>query len=389
MSRRIINELDDICRIYWYSSKKVKSVMLNQLCKQYGCHRKSAIRKLNRRLHGIGKDPKARNGAKVKYEPGELLEPLRDIWLSTDQMCSKRLHEALPLWLPHYSKDLSDDVKSKLLSMSPATIDRLLQGTRKIDGKKQRCRTRPGTLLKNKIEIKTDNWDVTEPGFMEADTVAHCGNSLNDDFVWSLNMVDIYSGWTEVRAIWGKYADGVIDAINDIERYLPFILKGFDSDNGSEFINHELFRHLEDREHPVKFTRSRPYKKNDNAHVEGRNWTHVRQLMGYSRFDSPELVDVINELYRNEWSQLNNFFCPSMKIKSKTKINSRYQRKYFKSMTPFQWLLESKTVSVKKKEQLQLQFEGLNPFELRKKIEEKLKVIFSKVRLHKKPRKKI
>ena len=389
MTRRIINELDDISRLYWYSSRKGKTTMLDNLCSIYKCHRKSAIRKLNSRLHRIDKNPKVRNGPKVKYEPGVLLEPLRDIWLATDQMCSKRLHEALPHWLPHYSKELSHDVKFKLLSMSPATIDRLLHDTRKIEGKKRRCRTRPGTLLKNKIEIKTDNWDVTEPGFMEADTVAHCGDSLSDDFAWSLDMVDIYSGWTEVRATWGKHANGVINAINDVERYLPFILKGFDSDNGSEFINHELLKNLEERENPVKFTRSRPYKKNDNAHVEGRNWTHVRQLMGYGRFDNPALVDLMNDLYRNEWSQLNNFFCPSMKLKSKVKINSRYQRKYFKSTSPYHRLLGSEAITPEKKQALKEQFEQLNPFELRAKIEEKLKVIFSKVKLHKSPRKKI
>jgi len=155
MTRRIINELDDIQRIYWYSSKEIKTAMLDRLCKLYGCHRKAAIRKLNKADHRR----KARNGPKVVYEPEELLNPLREIWLATDKMCSKRLREALPLWLPHYSKSLSDGVKGKLLQMSPSTIDRLLHDTRKVEG-----------------------------------------TNFSGDFVWSLTMVDIYSGWTEIRA---------------------------------------------------------------------------------------------------------------------------------------------------------------------------------------------
>ena len=196
---------------------------------------KAAIRKLNKADHRR----KARNGPKVVYEPEELLNPLREIWLATDKMCSKRLREALPLWLPHYSKSLSDGVKGKLLQMSPSTIDRLLHDTRKVEG-----------------------------------------TNLSGDFVWSLTMVDIYSGWTEFRTAWNKGAQGVLDGIEDIVSLIPFKLRGFDSDNGCEFLNYHLLRYLEERKEPVKFTRSRPYQKNDNAHVEERNWTHVRQLLG-------------------------------------------------------------------------------------------------------------
>lgn len=385
MTRRIINELDDICRIYWYSDRKTKSAMLDQLCARYNCHRKSAIRKLNK----IDRKRKARNGPKVTYKAEELLEPLRDIWLATDQMCSIRLKEALPLWLPYYSKPLSNQVRQKLLAMSPSTIDRLLRDTRKIEGRKRRCTTKPGTLLKNKIEIKTDNWDVKEPGFMEADTVAHCGRSLSGDFIWSVTLTDIYSGWTEIRAVWNKGADGVIKSIKDIELRLPFKLRGFDSDNGSEFLNYHLLHYLQERKEPVKFTRSRPYRKDDNAHVEQRNWTHVRQLLGYGRFSNPKLTELINDLYCNEWSQLNNYFCPSMKLKSKTKINSKYRRKYFKTLTPYQRLLRSGKLTTTKQSELKKQFQQLNPFELRQVVESKLKKIFSMTKLHKNPRKKI
>lgn len=160
--------------------------------------------------------------------------------------------------------------------------------------------TKPGTLLKNHIPIRTGFWDVSVPGFMEADTVAHCGNSLSGDFVWGLTLTDILTGWTECRATWNKGSTGVVNQVKAIEQALPFTLRGFDCDNGSEFLNYRLLRYF--TEHPEKpqFTRSRPYKKNDNAHVEQKNWTHVRHLFGYDRLDSPAPVEKMNALYAND-----------------------------------------------------------------------------------------
>ena len=177
---------------------------------------------------------------------------------------------------------LEESLRSKLTSISAASIDRLLKPIR-VQHPKGLSGTKPGTLLKNQIPIRTTHWDITLPGFMEADTVAHCGNSLAGDFVWSLTLTDILTGWTECRATWNKGSSGVLEQIKAIEQALPFKLRGFDCDNGSEFLNHHLLRYFS--EHPVKpvFTRSRPYKKNDNAHVEQKNWTHVRQLFGYER----------------------------------------------------------------------------------------------------------
>lgn len=385
MRERIINDFKSFCRLYRYSSKEIKSKLLDEFCRVHDCHRKSAIRKL-RKPKG---NPKTKPGPKKQYKPEEVLEPLKRLWLATDQMCSKRLHSALPLWLPHYSEKLSEKIKKQLLSMSPATIDRLLHDIRKIEGRKRRCGTKPGTLLKNKIEIKTDHWDVTEPGFMEADTVAHCGSSLSGDFIWSITLVDIFSEWTENFAVWNKGAGGILNGIKEIEGDLPFILRGFDSDNGSEFLNYHLLHYFHERNKPVQFTRSRPYRKDDNAHVEQRNWTHVRQLLGYARFDDVRLVTLINDIYRNEWRLLNNFFCPSMKLIEKVKINSKYRKKYSKPQTPYERLQASNKISARKKEQLKKQFEQLNPFILRQGIERKLKKVFALVELPKKSRTKI
>ena len=214
---------------------------------------------------------------------------------------------------------------------------------------------------------------------MEADTVAHCGNSMAGDFIWSLTLTDIHSSWTECRATWNNGAQGVIEQIKNIEQGLPFPLKGFDCDNGTEFLNHHLLRFFTDRTPKIKFTRSRPYKKNDNAHVEQKNWSHVRHLLGYDRLDEPRLVDLINELYPNEWSLYQNHFCPTFKLIKKERINSKYKKKYESPKNPYQRLMESDQVTIQKKKQLLACHEDLNPFILKQNIERKLKTIFKLV----------
>jgi hypothetical protein len=259
--------------------------------------------------------------------------------------------------------------------MSPATMDRLLKKERARYPGKGLCGTRPGGLLKNQIPIRTDNDDADRPGYLEADTVAHCGNSLAGDFVWSVTFTDIYSQWTENRAVWNKGAQGVLEQLKNVEASLAFELLGFDVDNGSEFLCHHLWRYLLDRPQPVPLTRSRPYRKNDQAHVEQKNWTHVRQLLGYQRLEEPQLVPLVNELYR-DWGQLHNFFCPNLKLLSKTRKGARTIRKYSPAQTPYQRLLQSEHVSEQQKQRLRNQFERLNPFELKKRIEQHLKTVF-------------
>ena len=388
MRRRKINQLEVDRRFYMYSSRKLKSRILDSYCEAHGYNRKYAIRKLGRYSISSSKRP----GPSVKYAPEKLLKPLRRIWFDTDQMCGKRLVAALPLWLPYYSKKyepLSAEVENLLLSISAATVDRMLKDTKKITARRRRCATKPGTLLKNKIAIKTSNWDVTEPGYMEADSVAHCGNSLQGDFVWSITLTDIYSEWTEIRAAWNKGAFGILTGIEDIESKLPFKIKGFDSDNGSEFLNHHLYQYFNERNEKVVFTRSRPYKKNDNAHVEQKNWTHVRQLMGYGRFGDSGLVELMNDLYRCEWSLLNNYFCPSMKLIKKIKVGSKYRNTYDEPQTPYQRLLKSGKIGEKKKAELRAIFKTLDPYSLRQSIEAKLAVIMARVTPALKPKNKV
>jgi hypothetical protein len=365
---------------YMRGNRKVKSAILDEYCKTSGCHRKHATRLLTRTSIGWRDKPA---GRKKAYKPEDLLEPLKQLWFATDQLCGRRLKVAIPLWMPYYEAlygALELGIKQQLLSASSATLDRLLKPCR---GRypKRLSGTRPGSLLRQQIPIKTNQWNEDRPGFVEADTVAHCGMSLAGNFVWSITLTDIYSGWTENRATWNKGSHGVFAQLESIEKDLPFIILGFDSDNGGEFLNFHLMKYFLERDQPVQFTRSRPYHSGDNAHVEQKNWTHVRQLFGYYRFENIKLVDLMNDVYQNECSLLHNYFYPSMKLQDKVRIQSKIKKKYDAPMTPFQRLMGSEHVTDLQKEKLQNTMNSLNPFDLKKSLELKLKKIFSLIKL--------
>lgn len=372
--------LQAISKRYCRSDKTNKQKILDEFCAVCGYARKYAIRLLNRKQDSPSL-PRKRPGAKQKYHTSSLMEPLRRIWFASDQLCGKRLKAALPLWLPHYENEygtLSETVRGDLLKVSAATLDRLLKPLR-VQHPKGLSGTKPGSLLKTQIPIRTQHWDETQPGFMEADTVAHCGNSLAGDFVWSLTMTDIVTGWTECRATWNKGSLGVLEQIQAIETVLPFPLRGFDCDNGSEFLNHHLLRYFTDHPASPAFTRSRPYKKNDNAHVEQKNWTHARQLFGYDRIGKPELVAMMNTIYRSLWCPLQNHFCPSLKLKEKHRNGAKYIKKYHAPQTPYQRVLDHPDVPETTKIALKKQHDQLNPFAIKANIEQQLKLIFSQV----------
>lgn len=364
---------------YKKATKQQKTIILQEFCSVCGYNRKYAIRILNNSKKN--KWQKSRAGCKPIYSSEAFFTVLKNIWIAADYICSKRLKAAIPLWLPYYEStygSISNNIKLKLCTVSPATIDRLLKRVH-LHSNKGLTGTKPGSLLKNQIPIRTHNWDISKPGFMEADTVAHCGNSLHGDFIWSLTMTDIHTGWTENRAVWNKGAKGVLKQIKNIEDLIPFKLRGFDCDNGSEFLNYHLLNYFTSNKNKTKFTRSRPYKKNDNAHVEQKNWTQVRHLFGYDRLETESLVEPMNDLYANEWSFYNNFFRPSQKLIEKTRINSKYKKKYDIPKTAYLRVMESEHVSEQKKEVLKKIYQNLNPFELKTKIESKLKAIFKEV----------
>ena len=363
---------------YKRANRKDKSIILDELCQNCGYHRKHAIRALNTFKRYTKPKPKKR-GRPSQYNIASIIKPLKRIWLAANLPCSKRLKAILPLWLPSYEKDygkLPHDSIVLLHDISAATIDRLLKPTRIKYKGRGRSTTKPGTLLKKQIPIKTDQWDETRPGFLEADTVAHCGESMAGMFAFTIDCVDIATTWTEQRAVWGKGETGVLEQIKDIEDSIPFPLLGFDSDNGSEFLNYHLLRHFHHRDQPVQFTRSRPYHKNDNAHVEQKNWTHVRQWLGYQRLDNPDVVALMNDLYTSEWRLYHNFFMPSVKLLEKKRIASKTIKRYDTPKTPYQRVMESTDISKEVKLSLKKQFEQLNPFRLRKAMEIKLAKIF-------------
>lgn len=365
---------------YRQSDRAEKKLILDEFCEVCGYARKYAIRILN--ASGRSKPSrKKKSGPKPRYSDPALMVALKKIWFTSDQPCGKRLKMAIPIWLPHYEETfgaLEQSIREQLLTISAATLDRLLKPVR-AKNPKGLTGTKPGTLLKNQIPIRTHFWDETLPGFVEADTVAHCGNSLEGNFVWTLTMTDIVTGWTECRGTWNKGSGGVIEQIKVIESLLPFPLRGFDCDNGSEFLNHHLLTYFSDHPNQPAFTRSRPYKKNDNAHVEQKNWTHARQLFGYDRIGKEHLVPLMNEVYSTLWCPLQNHFCPTLKLKEKSRVGAKYVKKYHAPMTPYERVMAHPAIPDETKTALREQHAELNPFKLKIQIEQKLKVIFSHV----------
>ena len=364
------------------TSRKEKTQLLSEICTTTGYNRKYVLRFLSHGRKRGRKRTLARRGRK-QYYGTEIIKPLKKIWLTANLPCGKRLKAILSLWLPSYESlfgALGDDLRKKILSVSAATIDRLLRQPRLKHTQRGRCTTKPGGLLRAQIPIQTGQWQQERPGFLEADTVAHCGMSTAGQFASTLDCVDVRTGWSEQRAVWCKGADGVVTQMRSIEKSLPFELLGFDADNGSEFINLQLFKHFYSRQKKVIFTRSRAYHKNDNAHVEQKNWTHVRQWIGYERIETPDGVKALNELYTNEWRLFHNFYCASVRLLAKTRIGSKRIKKYEDPKTPYQRVLESKYVSDFQKNKLTEIFTNTNPFTLRKAMETRLRKLFKIIR---------
>ena len=366
---------------YRGSKGKRKSKILDEYCQVTGFHRKHAIRKFNNFKFFI--KPKSRAGRPKIYHPKEMIDVLKKIWIEADQPCSKRLKTILPVWMPHYPQlygPIDLNVYKALLRISAATIDRLLKPVRFKFKVKGRTTTKPGSLLRNQIPIKTDQWNEFQPGFIESDTVHHCGETTAGQYALTVNYTDIATGWTEQRAVWGKGETGVLEQTEDVENALPFAILGFDADNGGEFINDHLFKYFTQRsKNPVQFTRSRAYKKNDNAHIEQKNWTHVRRWLGYDRFENRLLVDLLNDLYKNEWRLYHNFFIPSVKLIEKKRVGSKVIKRYDIPKTPYQRILEAdpKIVTPAMKAKLTKQYKTLNPFGLKRAIDKKIDKILN------------
>ena len=360
---------------YQKASRKQKSQILNEVCTNLGFNRKYAVRWLRNWKPPRRRKPKNKPGPKPQYQQPDFLKALKEIWIATNLICSKRLKEAIPDWIGHYQQlygFLPQEILKKLLRISPSAIDQALKPIRNLYRGKGRCTTKPGLLLKHHIPIKTKQWDESRPGFLETDTVAHCGTSTEGHYAVTTNTIDIATNWSEQRATYGKGFRDIADQIKDIENSLPFPILGFDSDNGKEFLNEFLMNYFLGRKSPIHFTRSREYQENDNAHVEGKNYTHVRQWLGYRRFENPKIAALLNDLYKTQWRLYHNFFIPSVKLLSKERVASKTIKHHDKPKTPFQRILESKHIPKQTKDKLKAIFKTLNPFKLKKTIDEKI-----------------
>jgi hypothetical protein len=361
-------------RRYQGRGKAGKGRLLNEFCEHYGYERKYAIKLLGgSAAPALLKRPPP--GPEPKYQA--ISEVVEHIWKAAEQLCGKRLVCALALWLPHYERHygkLLASQKKLVKQVSAATLDRLL-AEHKAPGSPGLGGTKPGSLLRHQVPIQGEVWNEHRVGFLEADSVAHCGSSLAGNFVWSLTYTDLASSWTEGRAIWNKGATGVLDQTRDVEAELPFGILGFDFDNGSEWLNWTLIRYLQVRARPIRLTRSRPYHKDDNAHVEQKNWMWPRQLLGYGRLEQEELVPPINSLYKEAWGPLHNFFLPSMKLVKKWRVGSRWVRRYDLPQTAYQRLLASEQLKPAEAARLHERYESLDPFKLAAEIERRLKPI--------------
>lgn len=354
---------------YHGANRKEKCLILDELVKNLGLHRKSAIRaigkiKVNR--------PKETRGRRRIYNDIAIIH-LRKLWIDMGQLCSRRMKKALPRWLQHY--DTSDDVKALLRKMGRSTIDRYLRPYRAKFRRHWNSGTKAGRYIKTQIPLKPLDYNVTGVGQVEADTVHHCGGSLSGVYVITLTVTDIKTAWTECRAMWGRSMYGVTTCMSDIEGSLPFRINTICTDNGNEFLNHQFILYLKNRPEKVELKRGRPYRKNDQCYVEQKNFTHVRELFGWDRLERKELIEVMNDIYKNEWSMLQNLFYPQMKLAPKVRVGAKYKKKYTEPETPLERVLASPSVAPEVKEKLRQLEKTTNPFELKKIIETKLKVI--------------
>lgn len=362
---------------YRRANKAEKTCILDEFVAITGYHRKHAIRLLK---HGV-KKPKRKKRGRPKVYTGKVISALIKIWKVCDCICSKRLHPFLPEMMAVLEREeelaLSVKTKSLLLQISPATIDRCLRRVRRQRGRGLST-TKPGTLLKQAIPVRTfADWDDARPGFVEMDLVAHCGDSTHGEYLNTLNVVDVFTGWSECPVLANRSQREVSAAIERLRERLPFPLLGIDSDNDSAFINDNLYRYCQQEK--ITFTRSRPYKKNDQAHVEQKNWSVVRRLIGYERYESDEALTLMRAIYQ-DWRLYVNFFQPVLKLVEKRRVGSKVRKRYDTARTPYQRVLESPDVSEEDKERLRQIYFTLNPVVLRQRIDKNLEGLWNLAR---------
>jgi len=370
MSQRSKRELLEEIRPRYLKAKKAeKKTMLDEFVAATAYHRKYAIRILK---HGHPRKSGKKHGFHKVYQ-GEVVVALEQIWEICGRICSKRLHPFLPEMLKVLERcgelQLSEQTKALLLQMSRSTIDRCL-GPARFDQPHGLSTTKPGSLLKKAIPVRTYTpWDEDQPGFLEIDLVAHCGGSVEGQYINTLTCVDLSTGWIECLAVHHRSQQAVFEAIQTMRTYLPFFLLGLDSDNGGEFINDLLHQYCLSEK--ITFTRSRPYQKNDQAHVEQKNWSVVRRLIGYDRLETEEEYLLLQSIY-TDLRLYANFFQPVLKLVSKQHVDKKLIKRYDTAATPFQRVLAAKDIPFETKARLTNLYVQLNPVQLRTTIDAKV-----------------
>jgi len=361
---------------YLRSTREAKGRILTEFCAATGLHRKSAIRRLRHPPEEETKRSHARRSGRRRRYTASVRAILVLVWEAMGRPWSVRLKAALPLWLRSVRRRqvISGSIEDLLGAISPRTIDRLLASERRRSSRRLFGRTKPGTLLRREIPIQTAAWRTGSPGFTEMDLVSHSGADASGEFLHTLNVTDLETTWVESRAVLGKGETGVVAALDEISGELPFALRGVDSDNGSEFINHHLLAYCKKRR--IAFTRSRPYKKDDNAHIEQKNWTHVRRILGWDRYDSLEALDAINDLYRNELRLMMNLFQPSVRLTGKQRLGARLVRRYDAPRTPLDRLVDNGKGNAVRVARLVKLRTAIDPFALSEAIDRKLTKLF-------------
>jgi len=391
MSRSSVHELAAVLRQrYQVANRAQRKEILDEFLAVSGYHRKSAIRLFALR---IASEPRTRSGKKRGrprlYQPA-VVAALQLLWEAADCICSRRLQPFLPKLLTalrrHGELELQPEVEAKLCRMSSSTIDRLLYPYRQRYARRRGLSTtKSGTLLKEAIPVRTfADWDDKRPGFLEGDLVAHCGESTEGFYLCTLSTVDVATGWSECVAVWGKGQARVGGAVDAIKRRLPFPMLGLDTDNGGEFINQGLYDYC--RRNKITFTRSRPYKKNDQCHVEQKNWTVVRRVVGYDRYSSHAALALLNEVYGYLRLYV-NFFQPVLKLLSKERQGAKVRKSYDVAQTPYERLCAAKILEPGKQAELERLYQSLNPVQLRKQIDQALEKLWALAERERRPAK--
>jgi IS30 family transposase len=378
MSQRSKRELVEATRPrYLKANKAGKAHILNEFVANTGYHRKYAIRILKHRAKPKGLKKKGRQ----KVYQGEVVQALSWIWEICGRICSKRLKPFLPEIVSVLERQnelhLTAETKTLLLSMSCATIDRRL-GPVRFEHRHGLSTTKPGTLLKKAIPVRTYTpWEDEKPGFVEIDLVAHCGETTEGQYLNTLTATDLATGWTECLAIPNKTQPAVSQAIQELRQRLPFRLLGLDSDNGSEFINDTLLRYCQSEQ--ITFTRSRPYHKNDQAHVEQKNWSVVRHTVGYDRLETPQELALLGSIYAGLRLYI-NFFQPVLKLMAKEQVDGKTVKKYDQAATPYRRVLALEQLPIETKVHLTNLYISLNPVALRACIDTKVARLWKIIR---------